>query len=68
MNKQFIQEATSLLNSLPACTGETAHLAHFLSEAVNKLESVVSQADAQFRAGDSYATFNREFIRVLKKM
>jgi hypothetical protein len=67
MNKNFINDCNSLLNSLSAMTGDNARVAHRLSEAVNRLEAVISQAEAQFTVGDSHATFNKEFIRNLNK-
>lgn len=65
--KNFCEEATNLINSLPACTGDTARLAHFLSEATNKLEAIFNQANAQFKAGDKHATFNKQTISRLEE-
>ncbi len=61
-NSKFIQDSTQLINSIPSCTGDTARLAHRLSQAIDKLEAIISQADAQFKAGDSHATFNKQTI------
>ena len=65
--KTFIEDKTELLNKTSACNGDAAKLAHALSEALDKLQSVISQAEAQFRAGDRHATFNKNFIEILKK-
>lgn len=64
--KTFIEEKTELLNQIPACIGDTAKLAHALSQALDKLQSVISQAEAQFKVGDRHATFNKSFIETLK--
>lgn len=64
--KDFIARSTELLNSIPAQTGDGARLAHRLSRALDKLEAIVSQADAQFKAGDTHATFNKQTIESIK--
>ena len=67
MNKTFIQSATDLLNSISSCNGEQSQLAHKLSQAIDKLDAVISHANAQFSCGDSHATFNKNFIENLNK-
>lgn len=67
MENTFISDCKTLLNSLPPLTGDAARLAHRLSQAVERLEAVVHQADAQFCAGDRYATFNKQTIAALNK-
>ena len=62
MEKTFIEETTELLNSLHSCSGDQARLAHRLSEALNRLQAVIDQANAQFKAGDKHATFNKQTI------
>ena len=66
--KTFIEDKTELLNEISACKGDTAKLAHALSQALDKLQSVISQAEAQFKVGDRHATFNKDFIENLKKI
>lgn len=68
MKSTFIEDCNTLLKSLPTLTGDSVRLAHRLSEAVNRLEAVVSQANAQFKAGDRFATFNRNFIENINKL
>lgn len=63
--KTLIDENTELLNSLKACDGDMARLAHRLSETTERLRAVLDQANAQFRAGDRHATFNRQTIESL---
>ena len=65
-SKTFLDEKTELLNNLPACTGDTARLAFALSQALNRLDAIISQAEAQFRAGDTHATFNKQTIESVK--
>lgn len=64
--KNFIEESTKLINSIPACTGDMARLVHRLSRAIDKLETITSQANAQFNAGDSHATFNKQTIEAIQ--
>lgn len=66
MNKNFIQEKTALLNSIPACTGDMARLGYALSEALNRLQAITEQANAQFKAGDSHATFRKDLIEKIE--
>ena len=63
----FISNTKTFLSILPPCTGDTARLAHRLSQAIDRLESVVNQARAQFNAGGRHATFSREFILKLNE-
>jgi hypothetical protein len=56
-----------LLNKISACDGDAAKLAHALSQALDRLQAVISQAEAQFKVGDRHATFNKNFIENLKK-
>ena len=67
MKKTFIGDCQTLLDSLPTLTGDDARVALRLSRALNRLEDVISQAEAQFKAGDSRATFNRQAIEALNK-
>jgi hypothetical protein len=60
--KTFIQENSELLNSLPPLTGDAARLAHRLSQATDRLQAVIEQANAQFKVGDRHATFSKNFI------
>lgn len=54
-----------LLNSLPPLTGTMAKLAFRLAETTLRLEMVLSQANAQFNAGDRHATFGKQTIESL---
>lgn len=63
----LIEENTELLNSLPTLTGDSARLAHRLSETTLRLEAIISQAQAQFNAGDRYAIFNKQTIQSLDR-
>ena len=63
----FIQQQTTLLNSLGPCSGDKAKLAHALSTALDRLQGVVDQANAQFKVGDRHATFNRQTIEKLNE-
>ena len=67
MNKTFIGDCQTLLDSLPALTGDNARVAHRLCRALNRLENIINHAEAQFKVGDSYATFNRQSIEALNK-
>lgn len=66
-NMNLVQENNTLLNSLPASTGDMARLANRLSETTNRLEEIINQAEAQFKVGDRHATFSKETIRALSK-
>lgn len=59
----FIEDCRELLKT-PSQYDEH-DLARTLAVAVEKLESVVEQAKAQFNAGDSHASYNKEFIKAL---
>ena len=59
----FIEDCKVLLKT-PSQYDEM-DLARTLAVAVEKLESVVEQAEAQFNAGDSHASYNKEFIKAL---
>ena len=63
MKKTFIGDCQTLLDSLPTLTGPDARVALRLSRALNRLEDVISQAEAQFKAGDSHATHKNVTIR-----
>jgi len=65
--KTFIEECKELLNTIPVQTGDAARLGHRLSQAIDRLEAMVSQANAQFKVGDRYATFNKHFIENINK-
>lgn len=62
MNSKFIRDSKELLARLPVLVGDNARVAHRLSQALDRLETITSQADAQFKAGDSHATFNKQTI------
>jgi hypothetical protein len=64
--KTFSEKCVELINSIPSCDGDMARLAHRLSRAVNKLDAITSQANAQFKAGDTHATFNKQFIAAIE--
>jgi len=66
MKNAFVDDCRTLLNSLPPLTGDAARLAHRLSEAVDRLEAVTSQARAQFKVGDTHASFNKQTIEKLE--
>lgn len=66
MNPSIIKENKELLNRLPSLTGDAARLAHRLSVTTNRLEEILSQAEAQFRAGDRHATFSKQTIQALR--
>jgi hypothetical protein len=38
-----------------------------MSIAIDNLDSIISQAEAQFKAGDTYATFNKQTIEAIKR-
>ncbi len=61
----FIAECRELLNKTSAQTGTVATIFHRLSEAIDRLEAVQRQANAQFNCGDRHATFNRNFMENL---
>jgi hypothetical protein len=61
------KENVELLNTIKSLTGDPARLAHRLAETSARLEAVIAQAEAQFAAGDRWATFNRQTIEALKK-
>lgn len=44
----------------------TEELCELLIEARDKLAAVISQADAQFKCGDRHATFNKQFIDLIR--
>lgn len=46
MSPKFIQNCTELLNSIKACDGDQARLAHRLSRAINKLEQINALAES----------------------
>jgi len=60
--KTFIQENNQLINSFPTLTGDMARLAFRLAQANDRLAAVIEQANAQFKVGDRYATFSKNFI------
>lgn len=64
--QNFIEKSKELINSLSPLTGDGARLAYRLSGALDRLEAVVSQAEAQFAAGDTHATFNKQTIKAIK--
>lgn len=67
----FIESMRGVLNAMvfksSNLTSTEAAMVNNLRECVERLEAVVDQAEAQFQCGDTHATFNKEFIRVLNK-
>jgi len=70
MEKSFIQESIDLLKTLPPHTEDMdpqlSLVPSRLLAALERLSAVVDQAEAQFKAGDTHATFNKEFIRNIR--
>ena len=64
--KTFTEECKEFLNNAPVAVGDQARVLHLLSEAVQRIEAVTSQAEAQFSFGGQYATFNKAFIKIIK--
>ena len=63
MKKTFVEEATEILRSIPPSKSDEENMVHHaLKAALEKLCIIIDQADAQFRAGDRYATFNKQTI------
>lgn len=66
MTESFIQKSVELLKSLPPhnedMDPQLALTPAHLLRALQRLAAVVDQADAQFKAGDKHATFNKQFI------
>jgi len=54
-----------LLSEVRAVICYQEELARTLTVAVEKLASVLEQAEAQFNAGDSHASYNKEFMKAL---
>ncbi len=53
MKTKFTENCADLLNSLPAHSpNDVNRLAHRLSRAINRLDLILSQANAQFKVGD----------------
>lgn len=61
----FSEETTRILNEVAPCGGTVARLANRLCETQARLDALIDQANAQFIAGDRYATFNRQTIDLL---
>ena len=68
-DKEFIEESTNLLNSISVKSDDLdkARLAHRLSAALQKLNTVIDHAQRQFDQGNLEAEFNWYFINNLKK-
>jgi hypothetical protein len=66
MNTPFIQSAAELVNNVPPSTDMMTQLAHKLSEAIYILQNIQDQVNAQFKAGDTHATFSRQTLEALK--
>ena len=66
-NKEFCEEARTLLTSIPDCSGDQARLCLFLSEAVSKLELVFNHAGFQFDCGHKVAMFDKQMIDGIKE-
>jgi arsenate reductase-like glutaredoxin family protein len=56
-NREIISSVTFKDNS-----PKVSELAAQLSETTDRLDALLSQANAQFKAGDSHATFNKQTI------
>jgi Holliday junction resolvasome RuvABC endonuclease subunit len=70
MNDTFIDENEKLLSSLgngPVNDSDVLRLRHRLTQANERLKAVVDQAQAQFKAGDAHATFNKQTIEKLNE-
>lgn len=63
--RTFTEKVLFTINNSPACIGEQAQALHLLSQSYDRLRAVIDQAQAQFRAGDTHATFNKQFIESL---
>lgn len=66
----FIESMRGVLNAMvfkSNLTSTEEAMVNNLRECVERLEAVVDQAEAQFQCGDTHATFNKEFIRILNK-
>jgi len=59
INSPFIQKA---IDQIDGKGSDILSLKITLAMAIEKLETVIAQADAQFRAGDKHATFNKQTI------
>lgn len=62
---KLTQQLTNILNDAPARTDYEAKLLHTLSRAIDALQAIENQAKAQFHAGDSHATFNKQTIQAI---
>jgi hypothetical protein len=65
--KTFTEECAELINQFPTSSGTTAKLIHRLYIACCRLDVLTEQADAQFAAGDTHATFNKSIINAVKE-
>lgn len=66
MSQSFIEKINEFINTSKGTkTRNEARTLHRLSRAVNKLDIVWQQANAQFKAGDTHATFNRQTIEAI---
>jgi len=58
----IIERNKQLLEKAKACSGTDAQILHALSQTTDALDALLSQAHAQFAAGDRHATFNKQTI------
>jgi hypothetical protein len=67
MSKQsFIEKTNEFINTSKGIkTINEGRALHRLSRAVNKLDAILQQANAQFKVGDTHATFNRQTIEAI---
>ncbi len=63
--QSFIESATTLVDNVPSCNDMMAQLAHKLCEAINILQAIKDQANAQFKVGDTHATFSKQTLEAL---
>ena len=61
-NRELISSVAFKGNS-----SKVSELASQLAETTDRLEALLSQADAQFKAGDRHASFNKQTIEKIKE-
>lgn len=61
----FLSDTRELLRRLPDSSGDMARVTLRLTAAVELLEAVLNQANAQFAVGERYATFSRATIEAI---
>lgn len=66
-NNPFVEECRRFIDNASVTPEGAVAALNKLSEAADKLELVIEQAEAQFKVGDEYATFTKAFIKKLKQ-